>query len=312
MTLATLAVVVAGIVGMTWARRRATGTSTSAASAAVSTVDPAVRSAPWARVRPPQIRPQRSFLAGGCSADMVRVDDRFCIDRYEASIVDDLQQRAASPHYPPSPDLVTKVLEDWNRKVEGGTSGLPMPLPELPAWQKELGWRPRAVSQPEVLPQGYATQIIAAVACSSAGKRLCTTEEWRTACRGERRTKFPYGDTYQEGVCNVHRAQHPAEMLNLDYTDGLLDPRMNQMSSEQTGPLLRPTGGTPGCASRWGDDAVHDMVGNLDEWSADPNGVLLGGFFSRQTQDGCDATNTRHPPDFFNYSIGIRCCDRLH
>ena len=23
-------------------------------------------------------------------------------------------------------------------------------------------------------------------------------------------------------------------------------------------------------------------------------------------------TNTRHPPDFFNYSIGIRCCDRLH
>jgi serine/threonine protein kinase/formylglycine-generating enzyme required for sulfatase activity len=312
--LATLAVVGAGLFGISWARRNDTGTSRGAASA-VAAVQPPVRSSgPWGRVRPPQIRAQRSFLASGCSADMVRVADRFCIDRYEASIVDDLEQRTASPYYPPSPDLVTKVLEDWNRKVEGGTTGLPMPLPDLPAWQKQIGWRPRAVSQPEVLPQGYASQIIAAVACASAGKRLCTTEEWLTACRGERRTKFPYGDTYQEGVCNVHRAEreHPAHMLNLDYTDGLLDPRMNQMSSEQTGPLLRPTGGTPGCASRWGDDAVYDMVGNLDEWSADPNGVMLGGFYLRQTQDGCDYANTRHPPDFFNYSIGIRCCDRLH
>lgn len=87
---------------------------------------------------------------------------------------------------------------------------------------------------------------------------------------------------------------------------------MNQMTSEVSGPLLRPAGGSPACASRWGDDAVYDMVGNLDEWSADPNGALLGGFYSRQTQDGCDSANTRHPPNFFNYSLGMRCCDRLH
>jgi sulfatase modifying factor 1 len=265
-------------------------------------------------VRPPQFRAQRSFGASGCSADMVRVADRFCIDRYEASVVDDVEQRATSPYYPPSMDMITKVLEDWDRKLEGGTSGLPVPLPELPQWETERGWRPRAVSQPQVLPQGYASQIIAAVACAGAGKRLCTTDEWRLACRGEQGTKFPYGDTYQDGVCNVHRAEHehPAHKLNLDYADGLLDPRMHLMTSEVSGPLLRQTGASPGCASRWGDDAVYDMVGNLDEWTADPNGVILGGFYLRQTQDGCDYANTKHTPDYFNYSLGIRCCDRLH
>jgi serine/threonine protein kinase/formylglycine-generating enzyme required for sulfatase activity len=305
---AALALVAAGMFGLTWARRNEP--SAAVATANSTPAAPTARSGPWARVRPPQFRAQRSFLATGCSGDMVRVADSFCIDRYEASVVDDLHQRAASPYWPPSPDLVVKVLDDWNRKVEGGTSGLPKPLPELPTWQGAIGWRPLAVSQPEVLPHGYATQVIAAVACSSAGKRLCTTHEWRQACRGEKETKFPYGESYQAGVCNIYRS-HPAKMLNLDFTDGLLDPRINQVTFADTGPVLRPTGGTPACASRWGDDAVYDMVGNLDEWTADPNGVSMGGFFARKTQDGCDYANTRHPPDYFDFAHGIRCCDRL-
>ena len=277
---------------------------------------------PKSPLRPNDSRAQRAFAPNGCSTDMVRVADGFCIDRYEATTIEDSALRPLSPHYPPSPDLVAKVLDDWNRRVEGGTTGLPVPLPELPAWQREYGcreanctstyWRPRAVSQPGVTPQGYVSQIIAAVACAGAGKRLCTTDEWRLACRGEQGSKFPYGPSYQDGMCNITRAQHPAEMLKVDYTDGMMDPRMNGMTSEQSGPLLRATGASPGCASRWGDDAVYDMVGNLDEWSSDPNGVLLGGFYSRQSQEGCDQTNTKHGPDFFNYSLGIRCCDRLH
>jgi hypothetical protein len=266
---------------------------------------------PTLKASPPARKAERAFMATGCSADMVRVADQFCIDRFEAIAIDDLEGRPLSPYYPPSPDLVGKMLEDWNRRAEGGTTGLPWPLPELPGWQRQFGWRPQAISRPHMVPQGYASQIIAAVACAGAGKRLCTTEEWRTACRGERRTKFPYGPTYQPGLCNVSRDEHPAEMLGLDYTDGLLDPRMNQVSSQRSGPLLRLTGATATCASRWGTDAVYDMVGNLDEWSADPNGVLLGGFYSRRTEEGCDQTNTKHGSDFFNYSLGIRCCDRL-
>jgi sulfatase modifying factor 1 len=269
-------------------------------------------------------RGNRAFTASGCSADMVRVADQFCVDRYEGSAVAttsvpqlayraDLEGLPVSPFYAPSPDLLTLMFDDWKRRVEGGTTGMPTPLPEVPAWERELhSWRPRAVSKPNVIPQGYATQIIAAVACANAGKRLCTTEEWRTACRGEKGTRFPYGPTYQAGMCNVSRDEHPAEMLHIDYTDGLLDPRMNQVSSQEGGPLLRPTGATPTCASRWGTDAVYDMVGNLDEWSSDPRGVILGGFYSRPTDEGCDATNARHSPAFFNYSLGIRCCDRLH
>jgi hypothetical protein len=301
---------IAGAFGITWARRGEPAVQSIAAPAGAT----AKRSAPWDRVRPPQFRAQRSFGPSGCSPDMVRVADRFCIDRYEATVVDDVEQRPTSPYYPPSKDMITMVLEDWNRKLEHGTAGVPIPLPELPPWETERGWRPRAVSEPQVLPQGYASQIIAAVACAGAGKRLCTADEWRLACRGERGTKFPYGDTYRDGVCNVHRAEHehPAHKLRVDYTDGLLDPRMNLMTSEVSGPLLHLTGASPGCASRWGDDAVYDMVGNLDEWTAGPDGAILGGFYLRQTQDGCDYTNARHTPDYFNYSLGIRCCDRLH
>jgi hypothetical protein len=48
------------------------------------------------------------------------------------------------------------------------------------------------------------------------------------------------------------------------------------------------------------------MVGNLDEWVAD--GGFSGGFFSRGTREGCDARITSHPPEYFDYSLGARCC----
>jgi tRNA A-37 threonylcarbamoyl transferase component Bud32 len=312
---AVAAVAVIGVLAIEGVRRRSSRPVTMGSVGAAGAV-----TGPKAPLRADAKRPQRSFLASGCSPDMVRVADQFCIDRFEAAAIDDLGHRALSTNHPPSQDMLTKVFEEWDRRVEGGTTGLPVPLPALPDWQRQYlpgtkadasGWRPVAVSQPGVTPQGYASQIIAAVACAGAGKRLCTTQEWRTACRGDKDTQFPYGPTYQPDACNVGRSEHPAEMLKIDYTDGLHDPRMNQMTSQTSGPLLRTTGASPACASRWGDDAVYDMVGNLEEWSSDPNGVLLGGFYSRQTQDGCDFTNTKHGPDFFNYALGIRCCDKL-
>jgi sulfatase modifying factor 1 len=74
------------------------------------------------------------------------------------------------------------------------------------------------------------------------------------------------------------------------------------------GPLLRRTGETPECQSRWGDAALFDMNGNLDEWVDDPKGRFVGGFFSRSTKNGCQAGVTNHPPRYFDYSTGVRCC----
>jgi hypothetical protein len=74
---------------------------------------------------------------------------------------------------------------------------------------------------------------------------------------------------------------------------------------------LRPTGGTPGCKSQWGDDAVYDMVGNLDEWVDEADGTFVGGFYARSTRNGCESKITAHAPTYLDYSIGARCCDRL-
>jgi formylglycine-generating enzyme required for sulfatase activity len=91
---------------------------------------------------------------------------------------------------------------------------------------------------------------------------------------------------------------------------GLSDPRLNLIETP-AGPLLRRTGTTSTCKSVWGQDAIFDMVGNLDEWVDDPGGVFVGGFFSRSTRNGCEARVASHPPAYFDYSTGFRCCADL-
>ncbi|HSN96936.1 MAG TPA: SUMF1/EgtB/PvdO family nonheme iron enzyme, partial [Candidatus Nanopelagicales bacterium] len=148
---------------------------------------------------------------------------------------------------------------------------------------------------------------LAALACKNAGKRLCSLDEWRTACMGEQGLKYPYGPKYEAGRCNVFRETHPALVLHDDMTRGHSDPRLN-MVRHGGRPLLRRTGETASCMSAWEGDAVADMVGNLDEWVADEEGTFAGGFYSRSTRDGCKATVTAHTFDYFDYSTGVRCC----
>jgi hypothetical protein len=80
------------------------------------------------------------------------------------------------------------------------------------------------------------------------------------------------------------------------------------LTRSERGPLLRQTGATHSCRSEWGQDAVFDMVGNLDEWIDDETGAFVGGFYARATREGCDARITSHPPEYFDYSLGVRCC----
>jgi hypothetical protein len=68
----------------------------------------------------------------------------------------------------------------------------------------------RAVSVVGVFPWQVLDNATAASACSAAGKRLCTAEEWRSACQGPERTAYAYGDSYDPGVCNGIDAFRPA------------------------------------------------------------------------------------------------------
>jgi hypothetical protein len=255
-------------------------------------------------------RTQRTFGSNGCSDDMVRIGGQFCIDRFEVSMVDDDGERPLSPYYPPQRALLRSVFDEWMQRLADGTAGSDVPLPLLPDWQREQNFRPRAVSKRDVVPQGYLSKTLAEAACAAAGKRLCTLDEWTLACRGERGTKFPYGPAYRADACNVFRQAHPGMALHGSFSVDLLDPRLNQVT-EAGKPLLRATGATETCKSPWGDDAVYDMVGNLDEWVDTPGGTFVGGFYARATRQGCDSKITAHAPRYLDYSVGTRCCDQL-
>lgn len=255
------------------------------------------------------LHPGPAVSHGRCPADMVSILDSYCVDRFEVQLLDAAQGRLLSPHYPPSKRYTSSLFEQWQKQAGNsrGPLGSLLSIPPPPAFQLDEEFEPRAQSRANVLPSGYLTRGLAEVACKNAGKRLCAREEWVKACRGERDQNFPYGNEYVALACNVHRLNHPARLLHGSASKNHLDPRLNLTQDEQ-GSLLRPTGTTERCVSTWGDDMIYDMVGNLDEWIVDVDGTFLGGFYSRATTQGCQASIDSHSPGYLDYSLGTRCC----
>jgi formylglycine-generating enzyme len=243
-----------------------------------------------------------------CPSEMVDVAGRFCIDRYEATLVASHSGRSLSPFYHPSRKLALRDFGDWSRRAlrVGPPAAREIALPALPAWQREQELAISARSMPGRIPNAYLDLDSARRACEGAGKRLCKRDEWVTACRGERATRHPYGERFEPGRCNVGRL-HPAPRLHGKHWQGLLDPRLN-LVRDAGRPLLGETGAQTRCASPWGGDRIFDMVGNLDEWIDDPKGVFLGGFYARDTAFGCDDRIEIHSADYYDYSLGARCC----
>ena len=215
-----------------------------------------------------------------CPAEMALVDDRVCVDRWEASIVEHIPgagERAWSPYLP---------IDGRERSV-------------------------RAVSRAGVIPQGYISGKQAAGACSASGKRLCGADEWEHACRGPSNFQFPYGDTRRAGACNDDlRATHPVaevgHLLGIPH-DRLWHEGMNQTIINQLPNTLLPTGERAECTNAYG---VYDMVGNLHEWVDDPDGTFRGGYYmdTSKNGDGCSYHTTAHDFTYHDYSTGFRCC----
>jgi len=250
-----------------------------------------------------------------CPPEMVLVwagVRRYCVDRYEAMLVDAETGARISPYYTPSRKWAKQAASYWesHRREVGDDKAQAIGLPALPAWQLQRDFEPKAVSRGAVTPNGHVRGVDAEVACEKAGKRLCTWQEWHQACRGESGQQHPYGPTYEHGRCNVFREAHPAAVLHDDASRGHTDPRLNLVRVNGK-PLLRKTGATPACASKWGDDAIYDMVGNLDEWVANPDGEFAGGFYARSAKEGCERHTTAHPLIYGDYSLGVRCCQSL-
>jgi hypothetical protein len=208
-----------------------------------------------------------------CPPAMALVGDRFCIDRWEGSL-----------------DLVTP----------DGTEPF---SPFEPVDGRDV----KAVSRPGVVPQAYVSRNDADVACRRSGKRLCTSAEWVTACKGRRPTQFPYGAKRKHGYCNDSAAAAPVRVLFGDDPGAygfasMNDPRLNQVPG-----TVAKTGAFRRCTNGWG---IFDMVGNVHEWVEDTDGTFRGGYYldTHLNGDGCDYRTIAHGPAYHDYSTGFRCC----
>ncbi|HET7541279.1 MAG TPA: SUMF1/EgtB/PvdO family nonheme iron enzyme [Polyangiaceae bacterium] len=214
---------------------------------------------------------------GACPAGMAHIKD-YCIDRYEAFVVELDAAGRETPHSPYTP-------------VDGLTV--------------------RAKVAEGVVPQGYISQVQAQSACRNAGKRLCTAPEFSLACRGPNRdASYPYGGTRrQRGKCNEGKGS----AVNAVFGQGA--PFDNQLMNDER--LNRWAGGlakTGAYAASVSPFGVFDLVGNLHEWGAEvaPNGhgAFRGGFYgdAEINGPGCNYVTTAHAAVYHDYSTGFRCC----
>jgi formylglycine-generating enzyme required for sulfatase activity len=207
---------------------------------------------------------------------MANVDDRFCVDRWEASVV----ERGADGEH-------------------GHAGNAPL----------EEGKTYVAKSAAGVAPQAYVSAAQGEAACHVAGKRLCQPVEWRAACAGAEGYAWSYGPAHEPGRCN-DRGKNPIVLLHPPggprwpgwSMDDLNDPHLLELEG-----TVAKTGALATCAN---DLGVHDMVGNLHEWTADPNGTFQGGYFLDTTVngEGCAYRTTAHHFRYHDYSTGFRCC----
>ncbi|MBN1170169.1 hypothetical protein JXA56_04030, partial [Candidatus Micrarchaeota archaeon] len=198
------------------------------------------------------------------------------------------------------------------------------------------GWK--AVSASGVYPQGFFTQPQAKAACEAAGKYLCSQKQFKTACKGPNGTKFPYGETYQEGICNVGqkntigpdgRVILPEKPHILDIIDpppenamhGVYKAHHNartrifyDVRAAQVEGYLMPAGSFPKCVVVWNGREVYDMEGNLSELTGTTRGgniSFVGDGHSGTDMAGCDRSPFAHDDRWRDYSLGARCCKKL-
>jgi formylglycine-generating enzyme len=209
---------------------------------------------------------------GRCRPGMASIDGRYCIDRYEASLIEVLAGGEERPFSP-----FTSIGSE----------------------------HVRAVSEPSVFPQGYISARQADQACRASGKRLCTPGEWQQACRGPDNKKFGYAADREIGRCNDHGKNPVMTFFGNRYDATTMNrPELNQLEG-----TLAKTGEHTGCSNGYG---VYDMVGNLHEWVADPNGTFYGGYYQDVASighgEGCGYVTKAHEARYHDYSTGFRCC----
>jgi hypothetical protein len=132
-------------------------------------------------------------------------------------------------------------------------------------------------------PRNMVSHDAAVRLCESEGKRLCSTEEWQAACKGNSNLRYPYGNAYNQTRCatDLKSAKEPNR-----------------------------SGFAAHCRSYYG---MYDMSGNLWEWTSSPaprEGLFLvaGGAWNTQNASSCTETKFSFYPQNEYPFVGFRCC----
>lgn len=175
-----------------------------------------------------------------------------------------------------------------------------------------------ALSRADVIPW-YENPMSAEVfsrfeeACGAAGKRLCTAEEWSTACVGPDDALYVFGDTYDAEVCNcvdTHCDDYceengiSSDECNLGSNCGYRCGAGNETTECFH---VTPTGSFPGCTNALGTFDINGNVWEIVTSESDARGFeVRGGAFN------CASASTRlkcsYNADWDGLYAGFRCC----
>ncbi len=139
--------------------------------------------------------------------------------------------------------------------------------------------------------------------CGERNKRVCSEQEWETACEGPELRPLAYGWHVDTALCNSNKGWRPFDTTKL-YSEGAAATKEIEHLWQGS-----PSGAYATCASSFG---IYDMMGNVEEWVATRHGrkfpgALMGGFWAKPWT-GCRGTNDAHEPTFTFYETGFRCC----
>ncbi len=159
-------------------------------------------------------------------------------------------------------------------------------------------WPGTPGAQPRVLVDYFEAEKL----CKSAGKRMCKEDEFYLACEGPEHWPYAWGHVRHPSPCNIDRPYYMVDWQK--WAKGGENIVEEARRLDQALPI--------GSSQCWSPYGVHDIAGNVDEWTTarpgrELQGSLMGGYWG-PVQNACRYVTTVHGPEFMFYQIGFRCC----
>lgn len=218
---------------------------------------------------------------GSCQAGMVLVDGEACTE-VEHTCLRKMED-----------DPAHRCLE-----FKVGADQCIAPRGKLHFCMDRYEWPGTPGAQPRVLVDYYEAEKL----CKSVGKRMCKEDEFYLACEGPEHWPYAWGHVRHPSPCNIDR---PYLMVDWQkWAKGREAMTEEARRLDQALPI--------GSSKCWSPYGIHDIAGNVDEWTTsrpgrDLEGSLNGGYWG-PVQNACRYVTLVHGPEFLFYQIGFRCC----